>query len=119
VKGLQLAAIAEALSLSPDHGSFKDIEVKGGYSSDLLSDVMGKAAAKSIWVTNQIHPNVIAVASLIDAAAVIIAGGIQPEEGTLKKAEEVGIPLFTTDLPAFEVVGQLYQLGVRGTVRSA
>lgn len=116
---MQLAAIVEALSLSPDHGSFKDIEVKGGYSSDLLSDVMGKAAVKSIWVTNQIHPNVIAVASLIDAAAVIIAGGIQPEEGTLKKAEEVGIPLFTTDLPAFEVVGQLYQLGVRGTVRGA
>ena len=116
---MQLAAIVEALSLSSEQDSIEDIEVTGGYSSDLLSDVMGKAAAKSIWVTNQIHPNVIAVASLIDAAAVIIAGGLEPEEGTLRKAEEVRMPLFTTDLPAFEVVGQLYQLGVRGTVRGA
>jgi hypothetical protein len=118
-KELQLAAIAEALSLSFDQGVVPDVEVAGGYCSDLLSDVMGKAAAKSIWVTNQIHPNVIAVASLIDAAAVIIAGGVEPEEDTLNKSREVGIPLFATDLPAFEVVGRLYQLGVRGAVRGA
>ena len=79
---------------------------------------MGKAAARSIWVTNQVHSNVIAVATLIDAAAVIIAGGVQPEAGTLEKAKEVGIPVFATDLPAFEVVGRLYELGVRGAIRS-
>ncbi|NMB46008.1 MAG: serine kinase [Firmicutes bacterium] len=115
---MQLAAIVEALSLPSGHASVADIEVAGGYCSDLLSDVMGKAAAKSVWVTNQIHPNVVAVASLIDAAAVIIAGGVEPEAETLEKAQEVGIPLFATDLPAFEVVGRLYELGVRGTIRS-
>lgn len=118
MKDLQLAAIVEALSLSPDQGIAPEVEVTGGYCSDLLSDVMGKAAAKSIWVTNQIHPNVIAVASLIDAAAVVIAGGIEPEEDTLQRSREVGIPLFATDLSAFEVVGRLYELGVRGTIRS-
>jgi hypothetical protein len=116
---LQLAAIVEALPLSFDQEAIPEIEVAGGYCSDLLSDVMAKAAAKSIWVTNQIHPNVIAVASLIDAAAVIIAGGIKPEEHTLNKSREVGIPLFATDLTAFEVVGRLYELGVRGIIRSA
>jgi len=114
---LQLQAIIEALSLSACEEPVENSEVRGGYCSDLLSDVMGKAAPRSIWVTNQAHPNVIAVASLIDAAAVIIAGGIQLEAGTMQKAREMAIPVFATDMPAFEVVGRLYELGVRGTVR--
>ena len=114
---MQLAAIVEALSLCP-HGDYQgDALIKGGYCSDLLSDVMGKATARSVWVTNQVHTNVVAVASLIDAVAVIIAGGVGPEQGTLEKARDMDIPIFTTDLPAFEVVGRLYGLGVRGAVR--
>ncbi len=114
---MQLAAIVEALSLH-SHGDYQgDAEINWGYCSDLLSDVMGKATARSIWVTNQVHANVVAVASLIDAVAVVIAGGVSPEQGTLEKAKDMDIPIFTTDLPAFEVVGRLYELGVRGGVR--
>ena len=53
------------------------------------------------------HANVVAVASLIDAAAVIIAGGMQPDEETVKKAQDVGIPLLSTSLSAFDVVGEV------------
>ena len=115
---MKLAEVLEALSLAVDDPEMLDIEVEGGYCSDLLSDVMAKAAAGSIWVTNLAHPNVVAVASLIDAAAVIVAGGVQPEEGTVNKAQELGIPLFSTDLSAFDVVGRLYELGVRGSLRN-
>jgi len=115
---LKLAEVLEALSLAADAPEMLDKEVEGGYCSDLLSDVMAKAAAGSIWVTNQVHPNVVAVASLIDAAAVIVAGGMQPEQETIKKAKELGIPLFSTDLSAFDVVGKLYQLGLRGILRN-
>ncbi|HHV93792.1 MAG TPA: serine kinase [Firmicutes bacterium] len=115
---MKLAEVLEALSLAVDDPEMHNKEVEGGYCSDLLSDVMAKAAARSIWVTNQVHPNVVAVASLIDAAAVIIAGGMKPEEETVKKAEELGIPLFSTDLTAFDVVGRLYALGLRGKSRN-
>lgn len=114
---LRLSALVEKLPLKQCGSTSPAGEVKGGYCSDLLSDVMGRATARSIWVTSQIHPNVVAVASLIDAAAVVIAGGLEPEEETVNRADEMGIPVFKTKLPSFEIVGRLYQLGVRGTVK--
>ena len=34
-------------------------EIKGGYTSDLLSDVMGNAQEGNIWITLQTHKNII------------------------------------------------------------
>ena len=47
-----------------------DREVSGGYASDLLSDVMANSREGDVWVTLQVHPNIIAVATLKDLAAV-------------------------------------------------
>lgn len=91
-----------------------DNPVNGGYVSDLLSNVMGFAAAGNIWVTMQGHQNIIAVASLAGLSAVIVAGGIEPEKETVQKAEAEGVTLLTTKLPSFELVGQLYLSGVKG-----
>lgn len=62
--------------------------VTGGYTSDLLSNVMGKAANGNLWVTMQGHQNIIAVAALSDFAAIIVAGGIMPENETVSKADK-------------------------------
>ena len=88
--------------------------VTGGYTSDLLSNVMGQATNGNIWVTMQGHQNIAAVASLAGLAAVVIAGGAEPAPETLQKAEQEGIVILTTALPTFEVVGRLYEMGVRG-----
>ena len=90
------------------------VEVSGGYVSDLLSDVMGRAAANCIWVTSQSHPNVVAVAVLTDIAGIIIANDITPDPETIRKAKQQGIGLYTTKTPAYTVVGQLFSLGVGG-----
>ena len=87
-------------------------EVKGGYASDLLSNVMGQAQPDMVWVTMQGHQNVAAVASLIGLSAVIVAGDAPVSEDTLKKAELNEVVIFSTNLPAFEVVGKIYSLGV-------
>ena len=42
-------------------------EIKGGYTSDLLSDVMGHAKEGDVWVILQTHKNIMAIASLKDA----------------------------------------------------
>ena len=85
-------------------------EVKGGYASDLLSDVMGFAKEGEVWVTVQTHKNVIAIASLKDLAAVILVKGNILEEDALNKAKEEGIPVLGTDGQTFETVGMVYDL---------
>ena len=90
-----------------------DREVKGGYVSDLLSDVMGRAQAGEVWVTIQTHQNVIAVASLLSLTAVILTGGHRAEAEMLAKAEAEGISVYVTAESSFTVAGRLYQLGVR------
>lgn len=89
-------------------------EVKGGYASDLLSDVMANSQEGDIWVTIQVHPNIVAVAALRDLAGIILANGRQPDAETVQRAEEEGIPLLGTSLPTFEIVGRLYRLGIHG-----
>jgi len=87
-----------------------DREVTGGYTSDLLSDVMGNADESQLWVTLQTHRNVMAVASLKEVAAVIIVKGLEPEENTMSQSNDEGIPLLGTDLETFEISGKLYEL---------
>ncbi len=85
-------------------------EVRGGYVGDLLSDVMANSKEGDIWITRQVHQNVVAVASLKDLAGIILIQGSEPAPDTVAKATAEGIPILTTDLPAFEVVGQIYKL---------
>jgi predicted transcriptional regulator len=87
-----------------------DNEVTGGYSSDLLSDVMGHADAGKIWITIQTHKNVLAIASLKDLPAVIITSGEKPNDDTIEQSNTEGIPVLGTNLRSFEVCGLLYNL---------
>lgn len=85
-------------------------EVSGGYTSDLLSDVMGHVDEGMIWITIQTHPNILAIASLKDLTAVLIVNGAVPGEDTIKKGESEGIVLLGTTLTAFDVSGKIYRL---------
>ena len=103
---LELTVVAETGAL--------DETVSGGYVSDLLSHVMGQAKAGQIWVTMQGHQNIIAVASLVGLVAVIVAGGVEPEEQTVVKARDQEVVLCKTNLSTYEVVGRLYNLEFQG-----
>ncbi len=83
-------------------------EVTGGYTSDLLSDVMGHAREGQIWVTLQTHKNVMAIASLKDLAAVILVKNNKPDADTLEQGNEEGVPILGTDKEAFEITGEIY-----------
>ncbi len=89
-------------------------EVTCGYASDLLSYAMAKARTGCVWVTLQGHVNVVAVASLADAAGIIITEGLEPDADTIEKANEEGIPILTTELTTFTVVGRMFELGIPG-----
>lgn len=92
-----------------------DREIRGGYCGDLLSDVMANAAPGDIWLTMQSHQNIVAVAVLKELAAILLVNGRQPEEDTLAKAEEEGIPILSSPLPAFSLAGRIHGLGIGRT----
>ena len=111
---MRLSEIAAQLSLSVQTRDDKlDTEVTGGYASDLLSCVMAKARKGNVWVTLQSHPNIVAVAVLVELAGVIITEGMSPDAATLQKAIAEGVPVLTTARTTFAVVAQLAQLGIQ------
>jgi len=89
-------------------------EVTGGYASDLLSDVIAHSRKGNIWITIQTHPNIVAVATMKELTAIILAGGREPDPETVQKAEEEGIPILVSPLFTFELAGRLYQTGISG-----
>ena len=102
IEKLQLTALSGQNNL--------DVEVTGGYTSDLLSDVIANSKEGNLWITLQIHQNTIAVAKLKDLAGIIIVNNREPDEDTLKKAEEENVPILCSNDMAFDVSGKLYEL---------
>lgn len=111
---MNLKVIVDALELRVAAGRERlDMEVTGGYTSDLLSCAMAGAGKGNVWVTLQGHLNVVAVASLNELAAVIITEGKPVAPETASKAEEEGVVLLQTSLSSYQVVGKLWDLGVK------
>lgn len=97
--------------LTSTHG--EDTEISGLYCSDLLSWVMANAKNGNAWVTVQVHNNILAVASLLELACIIIPEGIEVEHAIVEKAEDEGIAIFTTDLGTYDVFKKFYEAGLR------
>ena len=93
---------------------FASITPSLGYVSDMLSCVMTGAVKDGLWVTLQAHNNIVAVACLLDLAAIIITEGAIPDENTVKKANEEVLTLLSTEKKSFQIVGKLWEMGIRG-----
>ena len=111
---MTLGEVIKSLSLDLKTGEDEtERDVTGGYASDLLSDVIAGAQEGDLWITLQIHQNIVAVAFLNNLAGIVIVGGREPDPETLEKAEEQEVPIMVTALPAYELAGKLYEMGVR------
>jgi hypothetical protein len=91
-----------------------EVEVKTGYASDLLSDVLANSLEGDLWVTRQTHLNIVAIAVMRELSGILLVSGADPDPDTVEKALEKKVPIFRTPLATFEAVGRLYQLGVSG-----
>lgn len=108
---IDVKTVVQKLGLKPECCADRlDAEVCGGYVGDLLSDVMGNSEKGQLWVTRQVHQNIVAVAVLKELAGIIIVQGAVPDQETLRKAAAEGVPLLCTPLSAFEVVGRIHRL---------
>ncbi|HCS74106.1 MAG TPA: AraC family transcriptional regulator [Clostridiales bacterium] len=109
----KLENIVEELELkilSRGHGLKSD--VSSGCCCDLLSWVMANGKKDAVWITVQTHVNVIAVASLLDLAGVIIPSNMEVDKKTIEKAQEEGVTILSTHLNAFQLTGMLYNIGI-------
>lgn len=112
---MKLKALIERLHLRvKTKNTLEDIEITHGYASDLLSDVLAHSHEGDLWITLQTHQNIAAVATVKGLAGIILIGGREPEVETLKKADKENIPVMISELPAFELIGKLYALGISG-----
>jgi predicted transcriptional regulator len=114
---MTLHGIAQQLDLTyltPDLQLDNSHDITSGHVSDLLSDVIANAPGDGVLVTIQVHMNVIAVALHADVAAVIFAGGMEPDDNVKNRAVQEEIPLFSSKKSSFDIVGQLYAAGLRG-----
>ena len=80
------------------------------FCCDLLSIAMSKSPAGAAWVTVMGNINTLAVASLTEAAVIILAEGIVLEEAVILKAKEQGIIVLATDQPIYETACQIGEL---------
>lgn len=112
---MNLQTIAEKLQLNllTEPRNLAGITPQGAYTSDLLSCVMAGAKSGNIWVTLQAHLNIVAVASMLDVAAVIITENAQPDEATVAKANEQGVILLSTSKFSYEICGRLWEMNLR------
>ncbi len=111
----ELLAIIDAQNLTPGLPLLG--EVNCGYACDLLSWVMAHGMPGTAWVTVQTHLNVIAVATLMEFACVILPEGIDMEESSLKKAQSEGIPVLKSRKTAYQLCGEMAAAGIPPSAR--
>jgi len=85
----------------------EDREIDGGYTSDLLSDVMGNASEGNVLITIQGHKNTVAVAQLVGLPAIVLCNGRPAPEDMVKLAEEEQIALISTKMNQFDASNRL------------
>ena len=77
-------------------------DITGGFCCDLLSWAMSRCTQGKVWFTVMGNVNAVAVASLADAAAIVLCQEAAWMEDAVARAKQQGVALFTTDLPAYE-----------------
>lgn len=112
---MNLEEIAQSLELEllTDMTDLNAMQATGGYASDMLSCVMSSATRQAVWVTLQAHVNIVAVAALLELSAIIITEHAPLDPAAILKANEKGVTIFSTPKSTFEVVGKLWEMGLR------
>jgi len=97
--------LLETLDLKTVCGEMRDFD--GVYAGDLLSRAMSHVEADNLWITIMNNMNVIAVASLTEAAAVLLAEGVTLVPEALEAAREKGICVLSSDKTVYELCAEI------------
>ncbi len=90
-----------------------DTEVSSGFGCDLISDSLCFTKPGCLLLTGLTNIQIVRVAEMIEARAIVFVRGKKPGKGIIIMAEEKKIPLMVTGRFLFESCGLLYQKGLR------
>lgn len=108
----KLLNLLEAKPLLKDYSLALNINT--AFAADLLSDVLALTEDENaMLITGTANMQVIRVAEILDIACIIFVRGKLPDNNTLKKAMDLGIPLISTNKTMFETCGILYSNGIK------
>ena len=105
---MNLTELSARLGLETAAGSTEGKDWHGVYAGDLLSRAMSHVKADNLWITIMSNTNVVAVASLTEAAAVILAEGVELIPEAQDAAEENGITVLTSKRTVFELCAAIH-----------
>jgi predicted transcriptional regulator len=111
----EIIALIEARALSPEPDL--DREVRSGFASDLMSDVLRYDVIQGLLITGLTNPQIIRTAEMADLAAVLLVRGKTPLPETVNLACHAGVPILGTEYTMFEACGRLYAHGLPGCKR--
>ncbi len=99
---MNLSELCDKLKLNLLCGN-TEREWSGVYAGDLLSRAMSHVKADNLWITIMSNTNVIAVASLTESAAVILAESVELLPEALNAARENDVTVLSSDKTVFEL----------------
>lgn len=107
---LRIIEVSAGTLLTPDLKV--DVEIRGGYGADLMSDVLAFSQPDCVLLTGLTNPQVVRTAQMADFCAIIFIRGKQPQPETLTLAQQEGIPLVSSPHGMFELSARLYKAGL-------
>ena len=106
---MKVKDIVEKCCFTLIHGADLEREIEGVYAGDLLSWVMGHGEYGQCLVTIMSNVNVLAVASLLDLSAVILAEGVKPDVEFLAIAKDKQINILSSSDSTYTICTKLYE----------
>ncbi len=110
MKVKEVIEICEGTLLTPNVDL--DAVIKGGFSGDLMSDVLASGQAESVLITGLCNPQVVRTALIADVRLIIFARGKKPGEDILNLAKEEKLPVAFSPLGIYELSGRLTKAGL-------
>ncbi|MDD6035340.1 MAG: hypothetical protein PUC30_03995 [Lachnospiraceae bacterium] len=86
-----------------------EVLIRRSYCCDLLSIAMTRVPEGAAWVTVMSNINTLAVASLTEAACVIVAENAAADKDFAEKAKEQGITVLHTEMPVFDAALMVHE----------
>ena len=107
---MDIKTLKEKLNVTLICGDDLEREVTGCYCGDLLSWVMSRAQEGDAWLTVMGNVNSIGVAVLADVACIILTENAALDEEALKRAEQNGVIILTTEKNSYRVAAEISRL---------
>lgn len=107
---MRVKELSDKLSLKVLNEGDTSREIRGAYTGDLLSWVMGRAKSDNVWITIMSNVNVVAVASLCDVSLVILSENSVLDAEAMEKAVMQEINVYSSELTSFELCCKVAEL---------